>query len=120
MLIHQFEIEDSDNPTKRNIGAAVANLKQELEQHGKTLPTQCVTSLSQGYCPKIDTMPELDEKRANCYYYQCLIGIVSWIYSKLGRVDILVPVAMLSRYLAAPREEHLDSSLSSFRRSQAM
>ena len=40
-------------------------------------------------------------------YFQGLIGIVRWM-CELGRVDILVPVAMLSRYLAAPREGHLD------------
>ena len=50
-------------------------------------------------------MLDLDNKQDN--YFQGLIGIVRWM-CELGRVDILVPVAMLSRYLAAPREEHLD------------
>ena len=31
-----------------------------------------------------------------------------WWIVELGRVDILVPVAMLSRYLTPPRRGHLD------------
>ena len=50
-------------------------------------------------------MLDLDNKQDN--YFQGLIGIVRWM-CELGRVDILVPVAMLSRYLAATREGHLN------------
>ncbi|KAI2511614.1 Reverse transcriptase (RNA-dependent DNA polymerase) [Fragilaria crotonensis] len=61
--------------------------------------------MSQGYRPEVDTTPELDAKRAN--YFQGLIGVLRWI-CELGRIDILVDVAMLSRFLAAPRRGHLD------------
>ena len=55
--------------------------------------------MSQGYRPESDTTPELDAKRAN--YFQGLIGVLRWI-CELGRIDILVDVAMLLRFLAAP------------------
>jgi hypothetical protein len=61
--------------------------------------------MSTGYRPELDTTPELDARRAN--YFQGLIGIMRWM-CELGRIDILVPVAMLSRFLAAPREGHLE------------
>ena len=79
---------------------------RELEQIiGKALPTRCATPLSLEYRPKIDTTPELDDKRAN--YYQGPIGIMRWM-CKLGRVEILMLAAMQSRYLAVLREGHLD------------
>ena len=36
-----------------------------------------------------------------------MIGILRWI-CELGRLDILTPVSMLSRYLVSAREGHLD------------
>ena len=46
--------------------------------------------------------PELDPQRAN--YYQGLIGVLRWIV-ELGRIDIIVPIALLSRHLALmPRD----------------
>ena len=49
--------------------------------------------------------PELDAKRAN--YNQGLIGVLRWI-CELGRIDIIVDVAMLPRFLAAPGRGHLE------------
>ena len=57
-----------------------------------------------GYRLEIDQMPELDEHRA--MYYQGLIGILHWA-CKLGQIDMLVDVGMLSSYLML-RECHLD------------
>jgi hypothetical protein len=53
----------------------------------------------------MDQTPELNPERQN--YYQGLIGVLRWI-CELGRLDILVPVSMLSRYLVAAREGHLE------------
>jgi hypothetical protein len=47
----------------------------------------------------------LDAQRAN--YYQGLVRILRWM-CKLGRVDILVDMSKLSRYLAALQEGHLE------------
>jgi hypothetical protein len=46
-------------------------------------------------------------KRPN--FYQGLIGVLQWICER-GRVDILVNMAMLLRFLAAPRRGHLDQA----------
>ena len=40
--------------------------------------------------------------------YQQLIGILRWS-CKLGRLDILLEVSLLSAFSAAPREGHLDA-----------
>jgi hypothetical protein len=50
-------------------------------------------------------MPELDPKRTS--YYQGLIGVLCWI-TELGRIDILVAVAMLLQHSVAPRRGHLE------------
>ena len=47
----------------------------------------------------------MDDRKAN--YYQGFIGVLRWIV-ELGRVDIMVSVALLSRFLCNPREGHLD------------
>ena len=111
--IRIWNIEDSDEPPKTRWGMssdlyvkrAIADVEQELELVGKFLPTRAQTPITCGYRPELDTTAELDAKRAN--YYQGLIGILRWMV-ELGRVDILTPIAMLSRYLAAPRTGHLD------------
>jgi hypothetical protein len=56
----------------------------------------------------LDTTPELDAKRAN-YFQEGLIGVLCWI-CELGQIDILVNVAMLSCFLASPRQGHLDQA----------
>ena len=60
--------------------------------------------MSQGYRPELDQSRELDPKRGQ--YYQSLIGVLRWI-CELGRLDVMVPVSMLSRYVVSPREGHL-------------
>jgi hypothetical protein len=42
-----------------------------------------------------------------------LIGVLRWMI-KLGRIDIMVSIAMLSRYLANPREGHLGEAIHVF------
>jgi hypothetical protein len=54
--------------------------------------------------PIIQTV-ELNAEKQNSF--QGLIGVLCWI-CELGRLDILMPVSMLSRYLVAARSEHLD------------
>jgi hypothetical protein len=52
----------------------------------------------------LDQTAELDAQRLN--YYQGLVGVLRWI-CELGRVDILMPVSLMSRYLVSAREGHL-------------
>lgn len=55
--------------------------------------------------PKVVTLLALDEKRV--LYYQGLISILCWV-CELGRINILVNMAMLLQFLAALRQGHLE------------
>ena len=90
---------------------AIADVKRTLQEVGQRLKTKVATPLAANYRPELDASGELDGRRAN--YYQGLIGILRWIV-ELGRVDIMVGVSMLSRYLAAPREGHLEQAFHIF------
>jgi hypothetical protein len=84
---------------------AVAESERTLGEIDQKLKTKVTTPLSTGYRPELDATPELDDRQAN--YYQGLIGVLRWIV-ELGRIDINVGVALLSQFLAAPREGHLE------------
>jgi len=87
---------------------AVVEVERELgtaEYGFMYLPKGVKTPLANGYRPEIDPSPELDHKKQN--YYQGLIGILRWI-CELGRLDIIQPVSLMSRYLAQAREGHLN------------
>jgi Reverse transcriptase (RNA-dependent DNA polymerase) len=84
---------------------AIADLEVELDAIGKRLPTKVTTPLAGSYRPELDQTTELNAERQN--YFQGLIGVLRWI-CELGRLDILMPVSMLSRYLVAARSGHMD------------
>ena len=101
--------EDPEKPrwamsSEKYVKQAVTDVEQELAEVDQCLPTRVSTPLSQGYRPELDQSRELDSKRGQ--YYQSLIGVLRWI-CELGRVDILVAVSMMSRYVVSPREGHL-------------
>jgi hypothetical protein len=110
--VKQFKIPESDEPGKirwamsssKYVARAVKDVETELENVGLGLPKRTTTPLSQGYRPELDQTAELDAQRLN--YYQGLIGVLRWI-CELGRVDILMPVSLMSRYLVSAREGHL-------------
>lgn len=117
--IRKWNIEDSDDPKKtrwamssdRYIKRAVADVETELDKIGEHLKTKVSTPVAVKYRPELDVTDELDGTRAT--YYMSLIGILRWA-CELGRLDILMPVAMMSRYMAAPREGHLEQVLHIF------
>ena len=90
--------------SEKYVKQAVADVEKELESVEKGLSTRVKTPLSQGYRPELDQSRELDARRGQ--YYQSLIGVLRWI-CELDRVDIMVAVSMLSRFLVSPREGHL-------------
>ena len=110
--VSKFYIEGAEDPEKprwamsseKYVKQAVADVELELSHVDQCLPTRVTTPLSQGYRPELDQSREVDGKRGQ--YYQSLIGVLRWI-CELGRVDILVAVSMLSRYVVSPREGHL-------------
>ena len=117
--IKEFKITDSDDPDKVRwalssetyVKRVIGDVEQELDKAGKRLRSKVTTPISQGYRPELDVSPELGDRQVT--YYQGLIGVLRWI-CELGRLDILVEVSMLSRFLASPREGHLDETLHVF------
>jgi hypothetical protein len=102
----------SQSPEKY-VTAAVSNVGTYLAKLGKTLPgaKQCQSPFWSHYRPETDVSPEL--KIEGHRYFQELIGILRWA-CEIGRVDILLEVALLSAYLANPREGHLEAALHIF------
>jgi hypothetical protein len=116
--VRKYTIHGDEGPMKAwalssdlYIKRAVAEVERTLAEVGDKLKTRVKTPLSTGYRPELDVTPELDAERTN--YYQGLIGVLRWTV-ELGRVDIIVAVAMLSRYLASPRRGHLEEAFHIF------
>ena len=63
------------------------------------------------YIPEFDGTPALDAKDTQCY--QKLIDKLRWP-TKIGRIDILHEVTLLSQYQASPRRGHLEQLLHVF------
>ena len=81
------------------------NVEAELLKVGSKFNSRVNRPLANGYKPELDVSRLLDAKRTN--YYQNLIGILRWAV-ELGRIDIHYHVAIMSRFLSAPREGHLE------------
>ena len=91
---------------------SVKNVEAALAEKGDKLPSKgCVTPLSSGCRPEVDVSAELGVDGLRCC--QELIGVLRWAV-KLGRLDILPEVSLMSAYLASPREGHLDQVLHVF------
>ena len=108
--LSQCEVEDDlqkywSLSSSKYVNQAVKNVELELEKVGQKLNSKVLGPLAQGYKPELDTTDLLDPKRAN--YYQNLIGVLRWAV-ELGRIDIHFHVAIMSKYLAAPRKGHLE------------
>jgi hypothetical protein len=117
--VSKFYIDGAPDPEKprwamsseKYVKQAVADVELELSYVDLCLPTRVTTPLSQGYRPELEQSRELDAKRGQ--YYQSLIGVLQW-NCELGRVDVLVAVSMLPRYVVSPREGHLQQVLHLF------
>ena len=79
-----------------------------MEKKGLKLPSKCYTSLSSGYAPELDAASEL--KADGLQWYQELIGMLRWAV-EIGRVDILLETALMSKHMAMPRQGHLEQLL---------
>ena len=90
---------------------AVKTVELKLAESGQLLAKGVTSPVSTGYRPELDISPVLDDEQAN--YYQNLIGVLRWSV-ELGRIDIHVEVALMSRYLAQPRKGHLEETLRIF------
>ena len=75
------------------------------------LPSNPPTPIATSYVPELDGIPELNEEDVT--YYQELIRILRWA-TKLGRVDILHEVSILSQYQTSPRDGHMEQVMQIF------
>lgn len=91
--------------SEKYVKAAIANVEEKLGKNDERLPTKCITPTASGYHPSEDTTQELDAD--GLQLYQELIGVLRWAI-EIGRVDILLEVALLSSHLALPRVGHLN------------
>jgi hypothetical protein len=94
------------------VKAAVKNVEEAIKNKGRRLPTANIdTPMNNNYTPELDATTELEGD--DIVFYQELIGVLRWA-TEIGRVDILLEVALLSQYSASPREGHLEQLLHIF------
>ena len=93
------------------INAALKNVETLLQGTMWRLGSTARTPMTQDFVPKLDGSPELDD--GDVLRYRELIGILRWAV-KIGRVDILHEVSLLSQYQAAPRQGHMEHLLHIF------
>ena len=90
--------------SEKYVKTAVANVEENLAKSDLRLPSKYHTPFTTGYHSSKDTTKELDAEGTR--YFQELVGILRWTI-ELGRVDMLLEVALLSSYLALLRVRHL-------------
>ena len=93
---------------------AIEAVEQELakpEYGSVKLMNNVDTPITPGYRPETDSTRELSQEKQN--YYQGLIGMLRWI-CELGRLDIIMPLSQLSRYLVQARWGHLMQTFNIF------
>ena len=78
----------------------------QQEKNGRDAPFS-----NQSYRPELDATNYCSFTLMTVY--QNLIGVLRWL-CKLGRIDIVYEVSVLSQYLAQPRIGHLQQCLNIF------
>jgi hypothetical protein len=86
-------------------------VETELKKVGKVLPTKVVTPMTADYHPELDQSKELGPDQVT--YFAGLIGVLHWCI-KLGRIDIIVEVSLLSRFLECPHKGHMQQAFHVF------
>ncbi len=117
--VKKYRIPNSDDPDKVRwafesssyVKKAIGDVERELAEADMKLIPNAKTPLASGYRPELDTSPKLGSKQLNSI--QGLIRILRWI-CELGRIDILMPVSILSRYLVSAQQGHLEQTFHIF------
>jgi hypothetical protein len=89
---------------EKYVKAAIENVEERIGELPHT-KGQCPTPMRTNYHPSEDISPELNAE--GLAQYQELIGVLRWAV-EIGRLDILLEVALLSSHLAMPRKGHLE------------
>ena len=82
--------------------------RQANEGHRFRLLKKAENPFMMGYDPEFDTSPELDPDVAS--YDITMIGILRCMI-KLGKIDIIAKVLLLSSHVALPREGYLGAAV---------
>jgi hypothetical protein len=93
------------------IKRAVAEVKQVLGEINQQMKTKVTTPISDKYQTELNATPKLYTERIT--YFQGLIGVHRWIV-ELGRINIMVAVAMLSSHLMSPGQGDLEQCFNIF------
>ena len=113
--IFEHTFEDGDRAwgfsSKKYITSVVNQVKKMLEEDGRSLKgshnkKKNYGPLPEKYRPELDDTKELQGDMIS--RYQQIIGMLRRGV-ELGRIDILVHVALMSQYNASPREGHLEA-----------
>ena len=93
---------------EKYVKSAVSTVEDLLKEDGDGyhLKTTAREPVPHSYKPELDITSELGPQLTS--RYRQLIGILCWAV-KVGRLGIYHEVAILSQYLAAPREGHLEA-----------
>ena len=91
----------------KNAVASVETMLDKEDGSGLHLKTTAKVPFPTTYRPELDMSPELDAEGLS--RYRQLIGILRWAV-EIGRVDIYLETALLSQYLASPRQGHLEAT----------
>jgi len=91
--------------SEQYIKEALKNIESHLADKGRTL-RKSNQPMPSSYLPELDITPLLQED--DVHFYQSQISILRWMV-ELGRLDIYINVALLSSYLTAPRQGHLEA-----------
>ena len=91
--------------SEKYVKAAIDNVEENLKKKNEKLPNKCPTPTTYKYRPEEDVSRHLEGDEIT--YFQELIGVLRWAI-EIGRVDILLEVALLSSQLAAPRIGHME------------
>jgi hypothetical protein len=96
----------SEKYVKSAIVTVEALLDEDEGEVRYHLKTTAKTPFPTSYKPELDLTKELREDMIS--RYRQLIGILRWSV-EIGRLDVYLETALLSQYLASPREGHLEA-----------
>ena len=97
--------------SKQYVESAVNNVVGYLKKRGKGLAAKVPTSMTNGYTPEVEILPDIGLEDAA--YYHSRILVLGWIVY-LGRVRINVEASVLSSLLGISREGHFEELLHIF------
>ena len=90
---------------------AVRNCKEYIAKYLSMdfrLPKRTKNSFAMGYCPELDV--SLAFVSDETVYSQFLVGVVRWDV-KIGHIDIITKMFLISSYLVILRQGHMEAAL---------